>query len=150
MRTYEVVCLAAMCFCLAPLAQIANAQQPATVRIGGYSLTHNNKNLPNTNAGEPNDFEYKGGCPATLKFEWSIISTAPTTIKYKIERSDNAQGEVKELKIPKANVSVYVMETWDLGANNTPEFKDFKGWENLVIADPHKADQKLKFTLHCK
>ena len=39
MKISKAICLTAMCFCLAPLAQIANAQQAATVRVGGWAPT---------------------------------------------------------------------------------------------------------------
>jgi hypothetical protein len=56
---------------------------------------------------------------------------------------------MKKVDLPKANTSVDVSDTWELGAN-TAEFKDFKGWIKLTTFEPNKVEQKIDFTLHCK
>jgi hypothetical protein len=114
---------------------------PPTVRIGGWALT-NYGNLVK-------DFVYSGTCPVHLQFAWGVLSTAPTEIEYHFVRSDGATAPPGQRPLQKANTSVDVITTWDLGAN-TPRFADFKGWEELVIDSPNNAAQKINFTLHCK
>ncbi len=142
MKVSNVICIAAMCFCLAPLAQTANAQSPVTVRVGGWALTANGKIAKN--------FEYTGSCPVNLRFDWGLLATAPTEVTYRYKRSDDSEpSATKKVKLAKANTSVDVSDTWDLGAN-TAEFKDFKGWIKLTTFEPNKVEQKILFTLHCK
>jgi hypothetical protein len=146
MKSSNVVRAIAICFCLALISQLAYAQAGppmgrATVRIGGYALTHNGQIVQN--------FVYTGACPVQLQFAWGVLATAPTEIKYHFERSDGAQAPPGHKDLPKANTSEDVITTWDLGANK-PEFKDFKGWEDLVIDTPNKVSQKINFTLHCR
>jgi hypothetical protein len=165
MKTSKFAHIIAICFCIALFGQFAQSEehgtkaqpkgsvlnQSATVAIRGNSMTGNGKVLSGGTERNPNDFDfdYKGSCPVNLKFEWSILPTAPTEIKYKIDRSDNAQSASKTMNAPKANTSVYVMDYWKLGAN-TAEFKDYKMWEKLAIESPNKSDMKLTVTLHCK
>ena len=142
MKISKAICLTAMCFCLAPLAQIANAQQAATVRVGGWAPTANGKVAKN--------FDYTGSCPVKLKFDWGLLATAPTEATYRYKRSDcSAPSVTKSLKLAKANTSVDVSDTWSLGASNA-QFKDFKGWIKLTTFTPNKLEKKIDFTLHCK
>jgi hypothetical protein len=147
MKTSKVAHVIAICFCFALISQFTHAQtiepmRKATVRIGGWALTVNNKIVK--------DFDYKGTCPVTLQFAWGVLATAPAEIKYHFERSDGAHAPAGQKNLPQANTSVDVNETWDLGANNDATFKDFKGWEKLVIESPNKVEQKINFTMHCK
>jgi hypothetical protein len=114
---------------------------PATVRIGGWALTSNGQIVKN--------FEYTGSCPVPLQFAWGVLATAPMEIKYHFERSDGAKAPPGQKMLPKANTSVDVLTTWELGAN-IPRFADFKGWEDLVIDTPNRVSQKINFTLHCR
>jgi len=143
MKTNNVVRTIALCFCLALISQFALAQNAAkaTVRIGGWALTNNGQIVKN--------FVYTGACPVQLQFAWGVLATAPTEIRYHFERSDGAQAPPGHKDLPRANTSEDVITTWDLGANK-PEFRDFKGWEDLVIDSPNKVSQKIDFTLHCK
>jgi hypothetical protein len=88
----------------------------ATVRIGGWALTVNNKIVK--------DFDYKGACPVTLQFAWGVLATAPVEIKYHFERSDGAHAPAGHKDMPKANTSVDVNETWDLGANTPLDLRE--------------------------
>jgi hypothetical protein len=147
MKISNAVRAIALCFCLALINQLAHAQaiapmRRATVRIGGWALTDNNKIVKN--------FDYKGSCPVKLKFAWGVLATEPTEIKYHFERSDGATAPAGKKNLPKANTSEDVIETWDLGANTAATFKAFKGWEELVIDSPNKVSQKINFTMHCK
>jgi len=138
MKLNKIARIAGICFCLAIISQIAHSQ--ATVRIGGWALTHNGQIVQN--------FVYTGACPVQLQFAWGVLATAPTEIKYHFERSDGAQAPPGQKNLPKANTSEDVITTWDLGAN-IPRFADFTGWEELVIDTPNKVSQKINFTLHC-
>ena len=147
MKTSNVVRAIAFCFCLALISQLAHAQTTApmgkaTVRIGGWALTVDNKIVKN--------FDYIGACPVKLQFAWGVLATAPVEIKYHFDRSDGAKAPAGHKDLPKANTSEDVITTWDLGANNDPTFKDFKGWEELVIDSPNKVEQKINFTMHCR
>jgi|CZKF01.1.fsa_nt_gi hypothetical protein len=145
MNTNKIARLAGFCFCVAILSQItpfqAAAAPQATVRIGGWALTNKGNIVQN--------FVYTGTCPVQLQFAWGVLSTEPTEIRYHFERSDGAQAPAGQKNLPRANTSVDVIETWELGAN-TPRFADFKGWEDLVIYSPNNVSQKINFTLHCK
>jgi hypothetical protein len=132
--------VAALCFCILSINQFAHAQ--ATVRVGGWALTANGKLAKN--------FEYRGSCPVNLQFDWGLIATAPTEVKYRFKRSDDSlPSAFKKVRLPKGNDSVDVTDTWDLGAN-TNDFKDYKGWIKLITFEPNKIEQKIDFTLHCK
>jgi hypothetical protein len=121
---------------------LPGAQSPVTVRVGGWALTANGKIAKN--------FEYTGSCPVNLRFDWGLLATAPTEVTYRYKRSDDSEpSATKKVKLAKANTSVDVSDTWDLGAN-TAEFKDFKGWIKLTTFEPNKVEQKILFTLHCK
>jgi hypothetical protein len=147
MKVNRIALVAGICLCLAIVSQIAQSQaiqhnRPATVRIGGWALTHDGNIVKN--------FVYTGSCPVHLQFAWGVIPNEPLEIKYHFERSDGAHAPAGQQLLPKANTSVDVIETWDLGANNLPEFRDFKGWEDLVIDIPNHVSQKINFTLHCR
>jgi hypothetical protein len=104
-------------------------------------LTHNGQIVQN--------FVYMGACPVQLQFAWGVLPTEPIEIKYHFERSDGAHAPAGQKLLPRANTSVDVITTWELGAR-TPEFRDFKGWEDLVIDTPNHVSQKINFTLHCR
>jgi hypothetical protein len=142
----KIARIAGMCLCLAIVSQIAHAQpqqhsRPATVRIGGWALTNNGKIVQN--------FVYTGACPVQLQFAWGVIPNEPTEIKYHFGRSDGATAPAGQKLLPNANTSVDVIETWELG-DRSPRFRDFKGWEDLIIDSPNKVSQKINFTLHCR
>jgi len=146
MKAVRIVCVAGICFCMAIVSLIAQSpprQVPrmATVRIGGWALTNNGNIVKN--------FVYTGSCPVQLQFAWGVIPTEPTEIKYHFGRSDGAQAPPGKQFLPKANTSEDVITTWELGAR-TPEFRDFKGWEDLIIDSPNHVSQKINFTLHCR
>jgi hypothetical protein len=146
MKVNSIVRITVICLCLGIVSQIAHAQAqhravPAAVRIGGYALTHNGNIVKN--------FVYTGSCPVKLQFAWGVIPTEPLQFKYHFERSDGAQAPAGEKSLSRPGISEDVITTWDLGANTT-EFKDFKGWEDLVIDFPNKVSQKINFTLHCR
>ena len=151
MKTIKTASVIAICFCLALIWQFAYSQQKPisprvksapVVRVGGWALTANGKLAKN--------FEYRGTCPVNLKFDWGLIANASTDVTYRYKRSDDSlQSAMKMVHLPKADTTVDVSDTWDLGAN-TAEFKDFKGWIKLTTFEPNKFEKKIDFTLHCK
>jgi hypothetical protein len=147
MKISKIANVIAICFCLAVVNQFAHSQAgppmaKATVRVGGWALTANG-NLAK-------EFEYTGACPVNLKFDWGLIATAPTEVTYRYKRSDASEpSAMQKVGLPKANTSVDVSDTWELGTK-TPEFADFKGWIKLTTFEPNKVEQKIDFTLHCK
>jgi hypothetical protein len=157
MKISKIANVIAICFCLAVVNQFAHSQvakKPTgfetnaakakpTVHIGGWALTVNNKIVK--------DFDYKGTCPVALQFSWSILSTAPTEAAYHFTFSDNSQPTAStKVNIPKADTAVDVSKTWTLGINNSPEFKDYKGWMKLAVSSPDHVEQKIDFTVRCK
>ena len=113
----------------------------AQVRVGGSSLRFNGEIIKG--------HEYTGACPVDLKFGWSLISTEPTTVTYTFRRSDGARTSQRSINIPQANKSVFVHDTWRIGAN-TPKFANFQGWVELVVESPNALSQRTKFLLHCQ
>ena len=155
MKSSKVARVAGICFCLAIFSLIAKAQPtahtppagghpklPVTVRVGGWALNANGKLAKN--------FEYTGTCPVNLRFDWGLIATSPVEVTYRYKRSDASEpSAMNTVNLPKANTSVDVSDTWELGAN-TAEFKNYKGWIKLTTFSPNKVEQKIDFTLHCK
>jgi hypothetical protein len=113
----------------------------ASVRVGGESLRANGQ--------VAQGFQYTGGCPVALKFEWGLIATEPTTVTYSFVRSDeNHSSRSSAVELPAANRSVPIYVDWRLGAN-TPEFANYRGWVQLNIESPNAVSQKISFTIHC-
>jgi hypothetical protein len=147
MKSSKVARTIAICFCFVLINLFAHSQTTvpmakATVRVGGWALTANGKLAKN--------FAYTGSCPVHLKFDWGLIATSPVEVTYRYKRSDASEpSAMMTVNLPKANTSVDVSDTWELGAN-TAEFKDYKGWIKLTTFSPNKVEQKINFTLHCK
>jgi hypothetical protein len=132
--------LGALFALLTVFAVAGNAQ--AVVRVGGSSLSANGQLA--------RGFQYSGSCPVSLRFDWGVIGTQPTTITYSFTRSDGGQsGGSRSASLPRANQSVPVFDTWRLGAN-TPQFSNYRGWVELDIASPNPVSRKINFTLHCR
>lgn len=112
----------------------------ASVRIGGASLSPNGQIAQN--------FQYVGYCPVNLKFDWSVISTEPTSITYSFRRSDGGHSSTSTASSPGANRSMPILDEWSLGANNS-QFADYHGWVELDIESPNPVSQKIGFTIHC-
>jgi len=121
------------------IAMAGNAQ--GAVRIGGFSLSANGQLAQG--------FQYTGSCPVNLKFDFGVISTEPTAITYSFTRNDGPSGAARTKRLPRANQSVPVFDSWRLGAN-TPQFSNYKGWVEINIASPNPVSRKINFTLHCK
>ena len=111
------------------------------VRIGGYALRANSELVQN--------HRYSGRCPVNLKLDWGVIGARPETITYYTERSDGAKSPSRTLSLPGGNKSVPVVVEWKLGAN-TPQFRDYRGWAELVIESPTRVSQRILFTLDCR
>ncbi|MGA3159820.1 MAG: hypothetical protein ABSC77_01285 [Terracidiphilus sp.] len=149
MKTSKIVRASAICFCIVFISQFALSQargtgtmEKATVRVGGWALFANGQLAKG--------FEYTGACPVNLKFDWGLIATSPVEVTYRYKRSDASEpSAMQKVNLPKANTSVSVYDTWQLGAH-TPEFKNFQGWIKLTTFEPNKVEQKIDFTLHCK
>jgi hypothetical protein len=125
--------------CLAGMALSMNAQPPASVRVGGYSLRANGQ--------VAQGFEYSGACPVDLKFGWGLIATEATTANYSFVRNDGGHSPGGSVELP-AGRSKPVYSDWHLGANN-PKFANFKGWVEIHIETPNPVSQRINFTLHC-
>ncbi len=111
------------------------------VRIGGWAFSANGQLARN--------FQYEGGCPVDLKFDWGVIETRPGTIAYNTTRSDGAHAGARTLNHPGGNRSVPIVETWRLGAN-TPAFANYHGWMELKIESPNPVEKRIDFTIHCR
>ncbi len=111
------------------------------VRIGGFALSANGSPVQN--------HRYSGRCPVDLKFDWGVIGARAETVTYHTERSDGAKGPVRTVTLPGGNRSVPVVVDWRLGAN-TAEFKEYRGWQELVIESPSRVSQRILFTLECR
>jgi len=116
---------------------LANAQ----VRFGGWALQANGQLAKG--------FQYTGSCPVSLKFDWGVMSNAPTDIHYIFERSDGGHGPAQSRHIDQANHSLSVTEDWHLGAN-TPQFANYHGWLQMNIEEPNRVSHRIAFTIHCK
>lgn len=128
--------------CLALVAVSAVAVKLyGAIRIGGWSFSANGQVARN--------FQYTGGCPVNLKFDWGVIDSQSSAITYQTSRSDGAQSGSRVLNHPGANRSVPIVESWRLGAN-TPQFANYRGWMQLNIESPAPASHRIAFTLHCQ
>ena len=113
-----------------------------TVRVGGWALMANGQLA--------RDFQYTGACPVDLKFDWGVISTAPTNATYSFVRNDGGHSSSsKSIELPEADHSVSIFDDWRLGAN-TPQFANYSGWVQLNIESPNTVSQKINFTIHCR
>jgi hypothetical protein len=123
------------------LALPALAQDRPSVRVGGWSLRANGQLAQN--------FQYSGSCPVALKFGWGVISTAPTRLIYRFERSDGGHSSTSSIAdLLRANQSTPVYDDWRLGAN-TPRFATYSGWVNLIVEGPNPLQHRIDFTIHC-
>jgi hypothetical protein len=112
----------------------------ATVRVGGSAFSANGQLA--------RDHQYSGACPVDLKFDWGVISTAPTMATYSITRSDGGRSSHQRSVDLPPNRSVPILEEWHLGAN-TPQFADYSGWVELSIESPNPVTNRIGFTIHC-
>jgi hypothetical protein len=137
MKIIKIATVFGFLLCLASVSMMSQ-----TVRVGGSSLRANGQ--------VAQGFQYTGSCPVALKFGWGLISTGPTEVVYRFDRSDGGHTtHVDRVMIPQANHSVPVYDDWQLGAN-TPKFADFHGWVNIIIESPNPVQQKIGFTIHCQ
>jgi len=137
MKISKIATIVGILLCLGSVSLMAQ-----TVRVGGESLRANGQ--------VAQGFQYTGSCPVALKFGWGLISTGPTEVVYRFDRSDGVHTTHSErVMIPQANHSVPVYDDWQLGAN-TPKFADFHGWVNIIIESPNPVQQKIPFTIHCR
>ncbi len=114
----------------------------ASVRVGGWALMANGELA--------RGFQYTGSCPVNLKFDWGVISTAPTNVTYSFLRNDGGHSSSSQsMNVPAANHSVSIYDDWRLGAN-TPQFANYTGWVQLNVASPNTVSQKINFTIHCR
>lgn len=111
------------------------------VRIGGWAFSANGQLA--------RDFQYDGGCPVELKFDWGVISDRSGPIAYTTTRNDGAHAGMKTLDHPGGNRSVPILETWRLGAR-TPQFANYHGWMELNIESPNPVAKRIAFTIHCR
>jgi hypothetical protein len=127
-------------FLLANLLAVSNAAG-VEVRVGGWALDANGRNLPS--------HKYWGPCPVSLKFFWGVIGNDPASVIYTYNRSDGVRSSAPgTLNLPAANRSMDVVVEWSLGANQ-PAFANYNGWVQLDIESPNQASQRIPFTLHC-
>ncbi len=78
--------------------------------------------------------EYKGPCPVTIKFQGSIETDGPTTVKYIYKRSDNAiDTNDRHFTLAAAPFHQAVDTTWTLGGPGMV----FDGWEQIYIQTPN-------------
>lgn len=111
------------------------------VRIGGWAFSANGQLA--------RDFQYTGGCPVSLKFDWGVISTDPSVITYRTTRNDGASAPARSIKHPGGGRSMPIIENWRLGAN-TPQFANYRGWLQINVESPNGATNRIAFTLHCR
>jgi hypothetical protein len=137
MKSIKIASVFGILLCLGSVSLMAQS-----VRVGGYSLRANGQ--------VAQGFQYTGSCPVALKFGWGLISTGPTEVAYRFDRSDGGHTTHSDrVNIPRANQSVPVYYDWQLGAN-THQFANFTGWVNIIIESPNPVQQKIKFTIHCQ
>ena len=137
MKIIKIASIVGILLCLGSVSLMAQ-----TVRVGGSSLRANGQ--------VAQGFQYTGSCPVALKFGWGLISTGPTEVVCRFDRSDGGHTTHSDrVNIPRANQSVPVYDDWQLGAN-TPKFADFHGWVNIIIESPNPVQQKIGFTIHCQ
>ncbi|HTS60872.1 MAG TPA: hypothetical protein VMH28_02550 [Candidatus Acidoferrales bacterium] len=113
----------------------------AAVRIGGSAFSANGQLA--------RDHQYVGGCPVELKFDWGVVGSDPSRLVYRTIRSDGAQGPTRSVQHPGGNRSMPVIEHWRLGAP-TPQFRNYRGWVELIVESPNPASMRIPFTIHCQ
>jgi len=114
----------------------------ASVRIGGSAFAANGQLA--------RDRQYTGPCPVDLKFDWGVIGTQPTPVRYSFTRSDGGHSsQPLTIDLPQANRSVPILDEWHLGAD-TPQFANFSGWVELNIESPNPVANRIGFTIHCR
>jgi hypothetical protein len=137
MKISKIASIVGILLCLGSVSVMAQS-----VRVGGSSLRANGQLAQG--------FQYTGSCPVALKFDWGLISTGPTEVAYRFDRSDGGHTTHSDrVTIPRANQSVPVYYDWHLGAN-THQFADYHGWVNIIIESPNPVQQKIGFTIHCQ
>jgi hypothetical protein len=83
---------------------------------------------------EANPREYKGPCPVTIKFQGSIETNGPATVKYIFKRSDNAiDTNDRHFTLAAAPFHQAVDTTWTLGGPGMV----YDGWEQIYIETPN-------------
>jgi hypothetical protein len=93
--------------------------------------------------------EYRGSCPVKLDFDWSIVSSQPTSVTYRLQKSDGSSASaIMTVNLPKGNTPVDVTDMWIVGAN-TLEFRNYKGWIDLSTLTPNVFGKKIYFVLRC-
>ncbi|MGD0683134.1 MAG: hypothetical protein ABR990_13915, partial [Terracidiphilus sp.] len=103
MKISKIASIVGILLCLGSVSLMAQ-----TVRVGGESLRANGQ--------VAQGFQYTGSCPVALKFGWGLISTGPTEVVYRFDRSDGGHTTHSErVMIPQANHSVPVYYDWQLG-----------------------------------
>jgi hypothetical protein len=91
--------------------------------------------------------DYRGGCPAVIKFTGSITVNGPTIVKYIFTRSDGAIDTITKTLSFTAAGSKSVAETWTLGGEPLPYYK---GWEAIkVLGTPAILSNQADFTVRC-
>ena len=129
-------------FAVLTLALLASAAALyGAVRIGGWAFSANGQLARN--------FQYAGGCPVELKFDWGVIEDRPGPIAYTTTRNDGAHAGSRTLNHPGGNRSIPIIETWRLGSN-TPAFANYHGWMELNIESPNPVAKRIDFTIHCR
>src|SRR5271157_357620 len=107
----------------------------ASVRIGGSAFSANGQLA--------RDHQYTGRCPVDLKFDWGVIGTEPTPVRYSFTRSDGGHSaQPLTIELPQANRSVPILDQWRLGAA-TPQFANFSGWVELNIESPNPVANRI-------
>ena len=91
--------------------------------------------------------DYRGDCPAVIKFNGTITVDAPGTVKYIFTRSDGATDTiVKTLAFSSAGTKA-VTETWTLGGS---ALHYYSGWEAIKTAGtPSQVSNQAAFKLRC-
>lgn len=140
MTLFTKRCALALAVCLVVLVPSIGTPQP-NVRIGGGALTANGQLMRN--------FQYVGGCPVQLRFDWGVISSEPVSVTYNFVRNDGGTSQPRNHYLPGGGRSVPIFDSWSLGAN-TPQFANYHGWIQLNIQAPMAVSQKIGFTLHCQ
>jgi hypothetical protein len=139
MQTNRAISVLRSFFFLTTVIAIAGTGQ-AKVRFGGGSLSANGR--------VTRGFQYAGSCPVHLRFAWGVISTESAKATYSFTRNDGGHStSLQTIDLP-ANRSVSVPDDWALG-ENTPEFREYHGWEQLTIESPDRVSQKIGFTIRC-
>ena len=72
--------------------------------------------------------DYRGACPAMIKFTGSITVDAPGKVTYIFTRSDGATDTITKTLVFKAAGSKSVSTTWQLGGDMLPYYS---GWEAI-------------------